>query len=151
MYRIFYIAFLLITTVVNCQIYKGSIIRVIDGDTFVFQTEEGSLKIRMNGIDAPESKQDYGQESKQFIEKYLNQPSIVKASGVDKYGRTIGTLYVNDIDINLESIKNGCAWHYKKYSSDVVYSNAELSAKKELKGLWKNSNAVAPWVFRKLH
>ena len=60
--------FLLVSLPVICfsQEYTGTILRVIDGDTFVFQTNEGSLTVRMFGIDAPEKSQAFGQESKTF-------------------------------------------------------------------------------------
>lgn len=150
MHSLLSIVVLFFSTLVYSQTYEGTIIKVVDGDTFVFQTTEGSLKVRMQGIDAPEKKQDFGSESKVFIEKYLNKPAKVESIGLDKYGRTLGTLLVNGIDINLESLKNGCSWHFKKYSTDINYSNAELSAKKALKGLWKHPNAIAPWTFRHL-
>jgi endonuclease YncB( thermonuclease family) len=51
--------------------YVGKILRVIDGDTFVLQTEEGNLKIRMDGIDAPEKEQDFGLEAGEFLNRYL--------------------------------------------------------------------------------
>lgn len=107
------------------QSYTGSIIRVIDGDTFVFQTEEGSLRVRMFGTDSPERDQPFAKESAEFMQQYLNQPATLKATGVDRYGRTLGVLYINGKDINLLSIRNGCAWHFKRYSSDHQYATAE--------------------------
>ena len=106
------IAFLLFSIVGFSQQYTGSIIRVIDGDTFVFQTIEGSLIIRMYGIDAPERDQPYSKESADFMKQYLNKEAIIKASGVDRYGRTLGILFINCEDINLLSIKCGYFWHY---------------------------------------
>lgn len=131
------------------QTYEGTIIRVIDGDTYVFQTQEGSFKVRMDGIDAPESDQAYGKESTLFMEAYLNKPGTLKSSGVDRYGRILGTLFIENKNINLESVKTGNAWHYKKYSSDTELNNAEVYARENKLGLWKNPAPIEPWEWRK--
>lgn len=86
---------------------EGKILRVIDGDTFVLQTEEGSMKIRMDGIDAPESDQEFGMEAKEFLNQFLYKNVRVFPIGVDKYGRTIGTLYVGTVNINLLELREG--------------------------------------------
>jgi micrococcal nuclease len=130
------------------QTYNGTIIRVIDGDTFSFQTEEGSLTIRMNGIDAPESNQAFSKESSDFLKQFLNKDAILKASGVDRYSRTLGVLFIDGKDINLLSVKGGYSWHYKRYSSDQQYAQAEEYAKKNKLGLWKSDNPIPPWEWR---
>jgi micrococcal nuclease len=140
---------LFINLVGYSQTYQGSIIRVIDGDTYVFQTEEGSFVVRMQGIDAPERDQPYSKESASFLEKYLNWEAIVIKTGMDRYGRTLGTLIIDSIDINMLSIKNGCTWHFKKYSKDQDYANAELYASSNKIGLWSLDNQVPPWEWRK--
>jgi endonuclease YncB( thermonuclease family) len=131
------------------QTYNGTIIRVIDGDTFVIQTEEGSLKVRMFGTDAPERDQPYSKESADFLKQYLNKDATLKASGVDRYSRTLGVLYIDGQDINLLSIKNGCSWHFKRYSSNQKYSTAEEYARRNKIGLWALPNPVPPWDWRK--
>jgi endonuclease YncB( thermonuclease family) len=140
---------LFVTTIGFSQDYSGTIIRVIDGDTFVFQTKEGSLKIRMYGIDAPERDQPYSKESTNFLKQYLNKDAILKASGVDRYSRTLGVLYIDRKDINLLAIKNGCAWHFKRYSNDQQYAQAQEYAKNNKLGLWALPNPIPPWDWRK--
>jgi endonuclease YncB( thermonuclease family) len=147
----YYLIICLLTIYISgySQLYTGTIIRVIDGDTFAFQTAEGSLVIRMYGIDAPERDQTYSKESSDFLKQYLNKEAIIKASGVDRYGRTLGILYINNQDINLLLIKRGCAWHFKRYSSDQQYADAESYARKNKIGLWKVDNPIPPWEWRK--
>jgi micrococcal nuclease len=130
------------------QTYQGSIIRVIDGDTYVFQTQEGSFVVRMQGIDAPEKDQPYSKESTDFLKKYLNKEAIVIKTGMDRYGRTLGNLIIDSLDINMLSIKNGCSWHFKKYSKDHEYANAEEYAKSNKLGLWSSIEPIAPWGWR---
>jgi len=102
----------------------------------------------MYGIDAPERDQPYSKESADFMKQYLNKEAFIKASGVDRYGRTLGVLYINNQDINLLSIRNGCSWHYKRYSSDQQYASSEEFAKKNKIGLWALQNPIPPWNWR---
>ena len=104
----------------------------------------------MQGIDAPEKDQPYSKESAGFLEKYLNMEAIVIKKGIDRYGRTLGTLIIDSMDINMLSIKNGCAWHFKKYSKDLEYAKAEEYARSNKLGLWRLDNTVAPWDWRKI-
>ena len=52
-------------------------------------------------------------------------------------------------DINLQQVKDGYAWVYKKYSNNQTYYKEETKAKESKKGLWIEKNAIAPWEFRK--
>jgi micrococcal nuclease len=131
------------------QSYSGTIINVIDGDTYVFQTSEGSFKVRTLGTGAPENQQPYSKESAEFLLKYLNKDAITKVTGTDRYCRSIGILYVQGKDINLLSIKNGCSWHYKQYSKDQSFADAEIIARKNRIGLWGLANPTPPWRWRK--
>ncbi len=147
----FFIYLLLISNLLFSQTYKGTILSVIDGDTFILQTKEGSLKVRMASIDAPEKDQLFGLDSKGFLSKYLYDSCFIVKSGLDKYGRTIATLFIDSININLHMIRTGNAWHYKKYSSDSEYAQAEILARKEKLGLWAKQDPIAPWEWRKTH
>ena len=65
------------------QSYNGIIIRVIDGDTFVFQTLKGSFTVRMYGTDAPERDQTFSKETADFLKQYLNKDAVTKVNGTD--------------------------------------------------------------------
>ena len=138
-----------IVLLIYSQSFKGTIIRVIDGDTFVFQTEEGALKVRMYGTDAPERNQPFAKESADFLKQYLNKDAILKVNGIDRYARSLGKLYIEGQDINLLSIKKGYSWHFKRYSSDQDYATAEEYARNNKLGLWKLDDPVPPWNWRK--
>lgn len=148
MKKLFFLLFLLPIACFS-QEYKGSILSIIDGDTFVFQTEEGNIKVRLFGIDAPEKKQTYGLESKAYLETYRYKQGKLKRTGTDKYGRTLGILFIDNKNINLDLIKNGYAWHYKRYSDDIAFAQAEKEARQKKIGLWKHPDPMAPWNFRK--
>ncbi|WP_323586038.1 thermonuclease family protein [Aliarcobacter butzleri] len=105
----------------------------------------------MNDIDAPEKKQAFGNKSKDNLAKYIAGKTItVQYQKKDKYKRILGTIYYNNIDINLQQVKDGYAWVYKKYSKNKDYYNAEKISRDKKIGLWSNKNPIAPWEFRKI-
>ena len=73
----------------------------------------------------------------------------------DKYGRTVGKLVLNGLDVCLEQIKLGMAWHNKQYESEQTkedretYAQAELATRAQALVLWKDKNATPPWEYRR--
>lgn len=109
----------------------------------------------MQGVDAPESGQPFGQAAKQNLSALVFGNTVrVIIYKKDRYNREVGTVYLNDKDINLEQVKAGFAWHYKKYASEQPeneskeYARAETSAKNARAGLWREANPVAPEEWR---
>jgi hypothetical protein len=92
--------------------------------------------------------QPFGDQAVLFMNRYLNLEGRVIASGTDRYGRTIGTLYIGGEDINKKLIAAGYAWFYEDYSKNLEYKNAEALARKKATGLWSQANPVAPWDWR---
>jgi micrococcal nuclease len=129
----------------------GSVIKIIDGDTFDLLTKnKKTIRVRMNGIDCPERKQDFYKVAKDALAEYIfNKEVRLVTTGRDRNKRTIAVVYCKKENINLAMIKNGYAWHYKKYSADTSFAKAEMRARIEKKGLWKMNKPVAPWEFRK--
>ena len=130
---------------------KGKVIWVTDGDTIGLLIEGNEkVKIRFNGIDTPETSQEYGTKAKQALSKRIHGKQVrVMVSGKDRYGRSIGTVFLGKENINLWLVANGYAWHYKRYSKDEALANAEVKAKSEKLGLWSMLKPVAPWQYRK--
>jgi endonuclease YncB( thermonuclease family) len=83
------------------------------------------------------------------LNQYKNKKCRVQKTGVDQYGRTLGVLWVDSVNINLLLVEEGLAWHFKKYSKDKVLADAVIRARNAKKGLWNDSTAVAPWEWRK--
>lgn len=130
----------------------GKVVSVADGDTITIidDLDQGKFKIRLYGIDAPEKKQDFGQKSKQYLSSLIfNKEVKVRFKEIDRYGRIIGKVYLNDIEINIEMLKTGMAWHYSRYDQTSTYINAEKQARTEKKGIWSIKNAIPPWEYRK--
>jgi micrococcal nuclease len=137
---------------------NGKIIKIIDGDTVYFQAnnDDDYKKLRLVGIDAPEMKQPFGQESRQCLANLINNKMVqIITYGEDRYKRTLAKIIIEKIDINQAMIKNGCAWFYRRYKNtlgkddQVMYDKAEIFAIENKKGLFSNQEAEAPWVWRK--
>lgn len=136
--------------------FAGLVVRVSDGDTIKVRDRCGNLRtVRMLGIDAPEKMQAHGLESKANLYMMISGKKVyVRSSEKDKYGRDLGKVLYSKLDINLEQIKSGNAWHYKAYEQSqsakdrLAYSAAENAARANLMGLWGGQDAVAPWEFR---
>jgi endonuclease YncB( thermonuclease family) len=138
---------------------KGRVVGVHDGDTCtVLDANKTQYKIRFDGIDAPELKQDFGQRAKQNLSDLIFGKDVVVISNkMDKYGRTVGKVIINGTDANLHQIKSGYAWHYKKYQDEqtpedrIAYAQAETEARAAVRGMWVQiSNIIPPWEYRTL-
>ena len=136
----------------------GLIIKVVDGDTVQIKNADNeTLKIRLKHIDAPELDQEFGNESKLILQRFiLNKKVTVIGDKKDKYKRLLGVISLDEMDINLEMIKAGAAWHFKKYAKFdqteyqyKIYDENEHQAKLKKIGLWKE-NAISPWLWRKI-
>lgn len=123
---------------------------VTDGDTITLLTEDNQqVKIRLDGIDAPESGQAFGQQSKAMLsEKVFSKSVLAINRGLDRYGRTLAIVKVDGRIINKEMVAEGWAWHYKKYSDSPALATAEQNAKTKKLGLWADSHSIPPWNFR---
>ena len=130
---------------------KGRVVGISDGDTFTLLTADHvSYKIRLHGIDAPEKKQDFGNRSKQMLSNLIaGKDVIVQDRGKDRYGRTIGMVMLNELNINEEMLRQGMAWHFLKYDKNPRWSELEGAAREAHIGLWSQPGAVAPWDWRK--
>jgi len=130
------------------QTRSGMITSVLDGDSYTIRTYGEEIKVRLNGIDCPESNQPFGYEATLFVTQFLNQPVTYTDLGKDKYGRTIAEVFIQGQRLSLLLVENGLAHHYIKYSSDPLLHNAELRARNKKIGLWSKPNPIKPWDWR---
>jgi endonuclease YncB( thermonuclease family) len=138
------------------NILQGLVVGVSDGDSLtLLDAEKRQHKIRLQGIDAPEMKQAYGQKSKESLSKLVYNKTIqVHWSKKDRFGRTVGQVMLGDIDICLEQVRRGMAWHFKDYQDEQsvkdrdLYDRAELQARELRLGLWQDAAPIEPAVFR---
>ena len=135
--------------------YSGKVVGVHDGDTITLLVPDGAsfkqVKVRLGEIDTPESKQPYGERAKQTLSDLAyNKPARVVVQDTDKYGRTVGRVYVGSLDVNAEMIRQGAAWAYRQYLKDQSLLALEAEAKTAKRGLWALPEAerMPPWEWR---
>jgi endonuclease YncB( thermonuclease family) len=134
----------------------GRVVGVSDGDTItVLAAGNRQLKVRLDGIDAPESKQPFGVKSKQSLSELVYGRTVtVTGSKTDRYGRTVGNVAVDGQDVGLVQIERGNAWFYTQYARELGgdrardYEQAERRARAERIGLWADRKPIEPWEWR---
>ena len=145
--------FILSVPMLSCaQTISGKVVRVIDGDTVQVYDGATNTRVRLYGIDAPESKQAFGQKAKQAMTQMAaNKVVVIEDHGQDVYGRMLGTLYLNNQDLNAVMVAEGMAWAYRYQGRLTVpqYGSLELNARNAGKGLWSDPHAVEPRQWRK--
>ena len=96
------------------------VVGVSDGDTItVKDSKNPQIKVRLAGIDAPEKGQDFADRSKQNLSDLVfGKTVLLEGRKVDRYGRLVVKVLVNGIDINLQQVRSGLAWHFKAYESE---------------------------------
>ena len=156
MKKIIFLIFLFFSLVSLAEELIGKVIKVSDGDTItVIDNNNQKHKIRLKGIDAPESQQVYGDISTQSLSELVyDKEVIVNWDKKDKYYRILGKVIVDGKDANYLQLKKGLAWYYKQYEKDLSdedkhrYSEAEEWARNYSEGLWVDSKSIPPWEFR---
>ena len=126
--------------------------RIVDGDTIHIK----SNKIRLHGIDAPETKQTCkindevwfcGKQSTKELKNLINKQEVkCITNDVDIYNRFVAICYVNEININQWMVKSGWAIAYRYYSTDYIIE--EKYARDNELGIWK-SEFLKPYAYRK--
>ena len=139
--------------------FRARVVSIEDGDTIIVLNEiNENHKIRLQGIDAPEGGQGFGNRSRQNLSELVAGKEVtVEWFKRDRYGRIVGKVSLDGSDVCLEQIKAGMAWHYKYYQSEQsnedreLYANAETAARVRKQGLWSDANPIPPWDFRRAH
>ena len=143
-------------TAAQAQVQTVYVIRVVDGDTVVVGTAESlNLKVRLQGIDAPECGMPFGPQAQRFLEQLvLGRTVQMTTTGRDRYGRTVATLAVGEHDVGFALLQAGLAWHDRRYHRPRLqgatghYAEAQRGAVLSLAGLWAEPRQVAPWQWR---
>lgn len=135
---------------VDRNFLNGKITRVSDGDTVILTDEKGvRKKIRLDGIDAPEVGQEYGDVATEFVKNnILNKEVRVEVIGIDKYDRVLGVIYVGDMNINEALLSNGLAWQYH-YNKNEKYTQLVAEAKQKRLNIWSTNRSIDPYNWRK--
>lgn len=131
---------------------RGTVIRIADGDTLTLRDEQGKTqRIRLAEIDAPEKRQPFSTPSRDFLtEQTTGQTVTVHIWETDRYGRQVGTVVVNGVDLNAELVRQGLVWVYRRYLERSELITLEEAARAAQRGLWAlpEDQRIPPWQFR---
>ena len=148
-----FICLIVTITTAHAAEHRGLVVSVHDGDTITILIDgQYQEKIRLNEIDAPELSQPYGKAAKQALSAFVYRRAVtVNVDGVDRYGRTLGRVYLDKTDVNAELVRLGAAWVYRRYSHDQNLIELESEAKRASVGLWSlpTADQTPPWEWRK--
>jgi len=130
------------------------VLKVSDGDTLQVIADGSRFTVRLAGIDAPETKQEFGPEASMRLQTLVSKQSLdLRCFKTDRYQRKVCRAYLNAEDIALSMLTAGAAWVYREYIRELTpeererYLSAEEDAQITKKGLW-NGRPVAPWLYR---
>ena len=135
----------------------GTVVGISDGDTLtLLDANKTQYRIRLDGIDAPERTQPYGQRARQSLAALAHgRVASADCPKVDRYGRAVCRVIIDGVDVGLEQIRRGYAWHYVKYAHEQRaadrerYARAESDARAANIGLWSFSDPIPPWDYRR--
>jgi len=117
---------------------SARVVRVKDGDTYVFRKGNTDFTIRLKNIDAPELKQPFGYLSFVYTSKLISGKTVsFDSTGKDLYGRVLADIWIDNKRLDSTLIRNGWAWHYQTYSNDSLLKSMMVFAINEKTGLWK--------------
>jgi len=139
---------------------EGMVKAVYDGDTVLLVTrEESRLKVRLYGIDAPETKkpdmpgQPFGEIAKRtLMYKIIGRRVTAEIVDIDQFKRAVAVIRYSGRDVNREMVAEGFAWAYRQYLQGAYaseYIGAEDRARSRRAGLWRDPNPTPPWEFRR--
>ncbi len=129
--------------------FSGKVVSVFDGDSMQLLVDGRQVDVRIHGIDAPERSQAFSTVARRALANLVFGKTVdVDTVETDRYGRRVGHVRVDGVNVALEQLRGGFAWHYTYYSKDAAYAAAEREARAARRGLWQDAAPVPPWDFR---
>jgi micrococcal nuclease len=136
-----------------CIAWSGKVVYVADGDTITVLRDGKKIKVRLYGIDTPESTQAFGQNAKAFMSSQIMGKMVdVEETGGTTWKRVVGIVMVGNLNINRHLVQYGYAWVHHAYCKKPFcfeWAKTEEVARKAKRGLWKNPEAIPPWDYRR--
>jgi endonuclease YncB( thermonuclease family) len=133
---------------------QGVVTHVSDGDTLWIEVNPKikPIKVRLQGIDAPEICQAWGTQARDALKARLLRQSVsLNTRAKDDYDRALGCVAFRGEDVGAWLVKNGHAWSYHHRRHPGPYAREEAAARNARLGLWAQAGAQEPRQFRKVH
>jgi endonuclease YncB( thermonuclease family) len=130
--------------------FAGRVVAVTDGDTLKVLRVRHAETVRLEGVDAPEKRQAYGERAKRFTaDLAFDRTVTVRTRGRDRNGRLLAEVVLPDgRSLNQELVRAGYAWWFRRYSRDGRLARLEDEARRGRRGLWADQAPQSPWEFR---
>ena len=141
-------------TAATLRAQSGVVTRVVDGDTLwvITSASQPPLKLRIQGIDAPEICQPGGVQARDALKREVLGKSVTVTSRAhDDYGRTVGTLHMQGQDMGRWMVVQGHAWVYSSRPQKAPYADEQRQAQSARRGVFSDAAALEPRLFRKRH
>jgi len=129
---------------------NGQVVGVADGDTLTLRVDGGNVRVRLDGIDAPELGQPYGKSARRSLAQICRGKAATAVErGKDDEGRILASVRCGEVDANAEQVRRGMAWVHLRYVpfGSPLYE-AETNARLQKVGLWRGKEPVPPWEWR---
>ena len=133
----------------------GKVIEIVDGDTIRMISLNRVVRIKVLAIDAPEVKQSCGDVAKQHLLDLIGEKMVsVEYFGLSEDGSITGKVFLNEMDIGAQMVRDGAAWFDKARADRLsateqkLYADSEAAARNEHRGIWQVGDPTAPWDFR---
>jgi endonuclease YncB( thermonuclease family) len=131
--------------------FEGRVVAVFDGDTLEVLVDGAARRVRIAGIDTPERGQPWAERAKQALsDRVFGKAVKINEVAEDRYGRTVGEVYADDVCVGCELVRGGHAWVYRGFADDPVLFELEAQARAARRGLWglPESQRTPPWKWR---
>ena len=127
----------------------GRCMAVLDGDVMTVTRNNAQLRIRLYGIDCPESNQPYGDTALSYTTSWaLNRDVWVSVVAIGRDGTALAAVYVGNVCINRELVANGMAWVFGQgcqVANCTEWQSLQDRARSGRVGLWGTANPTPPW------
>lgn len=132
---------------------RGTVLRVIDGDTALVLVNGLEVTVRIAGIDAPESCQPGGDRATQVLHDLVQGDYVLlEPQGRDQFGRTLARVKTpSGMDVGRQMVESGLAWVYPGKTPNGEDRLAEERARRYTVGVWSLASPVPPWEWRKMN
>lgn len=134
----------------------GRVANVLDGKTFVMQTDNSELTVAIQFIDVPEPEQPLSRIVREHTQRLIIGKTVTFVSSGFSPTALIGKAYLDGLDLGQQLVRDGAAWHVPPERSGQdgteasVYSGLEALAKTEKRGIWSIRDMMPAWEFRSL-
>lgn len=133
--------------------FQARVVSITDGDTFTVLDQRRQIRIRLYGVDCPESGQPFHRRATQrTAELIFGKTVTIEPRSRDRYGRLVASVLLTDgRSLNHLLVAEGLAWHYRQFAPrDYTLARLEQSARRARRGLWQDPAPVPPWQWRRM-